>query len=59
MNDTATVAAKDAHDQARLLAKALPFMQRYENKTIVVKYGGARHGRSGARRKPSRATSRF
>jgi acetylglutamate kinase len=26
--------------QARLLAKALPFMQRYENKTIVVKYGG-------------------
>ena len=26
--------------QASLLAKALPFMQRYENKTIVVKYGG-------------------
>ncbi len=26
--------------QARLLAEALPFMQRYENKTIVVKYGG-------------------
>jgi len=26
--------------QARLLAQALPFMQRYENKTIVVKYGG-------------------
>ncbi|WP_446692613.1 amino acid kinase family protein, partial [Rhizobium rhizoryzae] len=26
--------------QAQLLAQALPFMQRYENKTIVVKYGG-------------------
>lgn len=26
--------------QARLLAEALPFMQRYEKKTIVVKYGG-------------------
>src|SRR6478735_5800507 len=26
--------------QAHLLAQALPFMQRYENKTIVVKYGG-------------------
>ena len=26
--------------QARLLAEALPFMQAYENKTVVVKYGG-------------------
>ena len=26
--------------QAQLLAEALPYMQRYENKTIVVKYGG-------------------
>ena len=50
MNDTAaSAAAQEAHDQARLLAEALPFMQRYENKTIVVKYGGARHGQSGAR----------
>ncbi|HEX9904517.1 MAG TPA: acetylglutamate kinase [Propylenella sp.] len=40
MNDTPTTATQDAHDQARLLAEALPFMQRYENKTIVVKYGG-------------------
>jgi acetylglutamate kinase len=41
MNDTpTTAAAQDAHDQARLLAEALPFMQRYENRTIVVKYGG-------------------
>jgi len=29
-----------AATQAGLLAKALPFMQRYENKTIVIKYGG-------------------
>ncbi len=30
----------DAATQARLLAQALPYMQRYENKTVVVKYGG-------------------
>jgi acetylglutamate kinase len=41
---TTTINAKEAHDQARLLAQALPFMQRYENKTIVVKYGGAAMG---------------
>ncbi len=27
-------------DDASILAKALPFMQRYEGKTVVVKYGG-------------------
>ena len=26
--------------QARLLSKALPYMQKYENRTVVVKYGG-------------------
>lgn len=33
----------DQHDptnDAAILAKALPYMQRYEDKTIVVKYGG-------------------
>ncbi|MCD7058897.1 acetylglutamate kinase [Pelagibacterium xiamenense] len=33
----------DAHENAydaEILAKALPFMQRYENKTVVIKYGG-------------------
>jgi acetylglutamate kinase len=39
-----TAATQEAHDQARLLAEALPYMQRYENKTIVVKYGGAAMG---------------
>src|SRR5690606_2815885 len=29
-----------AEQQARLLSAALPFMQRYENKTVVVNYGG-------------------
>ncbi|WP_061933849.1 acetylglutamate kinase [Aureimonas sp. AU22] len=33
MTDTAAM-------QANLLAEALPFMQAYENKTVVVKYGG-------------------
>ena len=34
--DTAETAAA----QAALLSRALPYMQRYENKTVVVKYGG-------------------
>jgi acetylglutamate kinase len=37
MSDTTS---ETAATQARLLAEALPFMQRYENKTVVVKYGG-------------------
>jgi acetylglutamate kinase len=32
--------AATAEMQADLLSAALPFMQRYENKTVVVKYGG-------------------
>ena len=28
------------HDQARILSEALPYMQRYEQRTVVVKYGG-------------------
>ena len=31
---------KSAEEQAHLLAQALPYMQRYEHKTVVVKYGG-------------------
>lgn len=34
------MSATDSELQAKLLAQALPYMQRYENKTIVVKYGG-------------------
>ncbi|MGV0877752.1 acetylglutamate kinase [Martelella sp. FLE1502] len=30
----------ESEQQARLLVQALPYMQKYENKTIVVKYGG-------------------
>ena len=32
--------APNPHDTARILVEALPFMQRYDNATIVVKYGG-------------------
>ena len=35
-----TAPENEGEMQARLLSQALPFMQRYENKTIVVKYGG-------------------
>ncbi|MFZ1681765.1 MAG: acetylglutamate kinase [Rhizobiaceae bacterium] len=34
------ITAAEAEAQARLLSAALPFMQRYEDKTVVVKYGG-------------------
>jgi acetylglutamate kinase len=37
---TSDTSLEKGETQARLLAEALPFMQRYENKTIVVKYGG-------------------
>lgn len=29
-----------AHDQARILSEALPYMQRYDRQTVVIKYGG-------------------
>jgi acetylglutamate kinase len=28
------------HDKARILSEALPYMQRYDEETVVVKYGG-------------------
>jgi acetylglutamate kinase len=34
------ITASEGETQARLLAEALPYMQRYEDKTIVIKYGG-------------------
>ncbi|MEI5679898.1 MULTISPECIES: acetylglutamate kinase [unclassified Mesorhizobium] len=37
---TSTEKAATAAEQAHLLSAALPYMQRYENKTVVVKYGG-------------------
>lgn len=37
---TSTEIAAKAAEQASLLSAALPYMQRYENKTVVVKYGG-------------------
>ena len=32
--------ASDAFSTARTLSEALPYIQRYDNKTIVIKYGG-------------------
>ena len=30
----------DPHNRAHVIAQALPYMQRYDNKMVVVKYGG-------------------
>ncbi|MBU2819692.1 acetylglutamate kinase, partial [Acidithiobacillus ferrooxidans] len=30
----------DPHLQARILVEALPYMQRFHGRTIVIKYGG-------------------
>jgi acetylglutamate kinase len=42
MSGTASVAPESAsaHAQARILAEALPFMQRYSRQTVIVKFGG-------------------
>ena len=42
--------APNPHDTARILVEALPFMQRYDNATIVVKYGGHAMGDAQAAR---------
>lgn len=38
--DSVKEAAKEAHEQARTLARALPYLRRYTGDTIVIKYGG-------------------
>ena len=35
-----TLPAVESHVKARILAEALPYIQRFHGKTIVVKYGG-------------------
>ncbi len=40
MSDTGSDTRQKSEIQAKLLSEALPYMQRYENRTIVVKYGG-------------------
>ncbi|MGE0585324.1 MAG: acetylglutamate kinase [Flavobacteriaceae bacterium] len=37
---------KNANDQAHVLSQALPYMQRYNDRTVVVKYGGHAMGDS-------------
>jgi acetylglutamate kinase len=38
------------HDQARILSEALPHMQRYDEETVVIKYGGHAMGEEDAAR---------
>jgi len=38
--DDTTTKTISLHDKAHILSEALPFMQRYDGKTVVVKYGG-------------------
>src|ERR1700753_1341944 len=41
MNDKSkTATMTDPQEQARILSEALPYMQRYDEETIVIKYGG-------------------
>ena len=42
--------ASDAFSTARTLSEALPYIQRYDNKTIVIKYGGHAMGDTRSRR---------
>ncbi len=37
---TAQTTSISNHDKARILSEALPYMQRYDSRTVVVKYGG-------------------
>jgi acetylglutamate kinase len=40
MITTPTETAEEMMSRARIISEALPYMQRYDDKTIVVKYGG-------------------
>ena len=40
MNDALKLAQSEALLTARTLSEALPYLQRYDNQTIVIKYGG-------------------
>jgi acetylglutamate kinase len=40
MDNPATAPAIDRADIARILSEALPFMQLYDDQTVVIKYGG-------------------
>ena len=40
MENTASLSQLDLQDRARVLTEALPYLQRFAGKTIVVKYGG-------------------
>lgn len=35
-----SLSSRSAKDKAKILAEALPYIQRFHGKTIVIKYGG-------------------
>ena len=45
------------HDIARVLSEALPHMQRYDEETVVVKYGGHAMGEEELAKKIEEHTS--
>jgi acetylglutamate kinase len=40
-NDPSTTAGLDLHERVKVLSEALPYIQRFAGRTVVVKYGGA------------------
>jgi len=51
VEDAAAPSADDPHAQARILAQALPYMQKYAEETVVIKYGGNAMGDEDAARR--------
>ena len=40
MTDTTTASNVAPHDQAQILAQAMPYIRKFHGKTLVIKYGG-------------------
>jgi acetylglutamate kinase len=56
MDATIDKETEDGIATARLISAALPYMLRYDEKVVVVKYGGHAMGDRGARQCLRRAT---
>ena len=40
MTDTTAASIVSPHDQAQILAQAMPYIRKFHGKTLVIKYGG-------------------
>ena len=40
MTDTTAASTVAPHDQAQILAQAMPYIRKFHGKTLVIKYGG-------------------